>query len=295
MLIALSIVWGGSFFFVEVIIDGLPPLTTVFLRVCLAALALHLFLIATGKRFPWRGPAWKIFAFMGLTNNAIPFSLLVYGQTELASGVAAILNATAPMFTVAIAHLATDDDKLTSLRAAGIAAAIAGVVIMIGGAGLAASSNATLIAYLACIGAPLSYAVAGVYGRKMLRANPVEPINIAAGQLTASTLFMAPLMVLVDQPWTLPTPGMLVVAAVVGLAVLSTSIAYIVYFKLLATAGATNLSLVTILVPVSAILLGVAILGEALFARHLIGFALIGVGLALVDGRLFARLRRATA
>ncbi|MEL6919799.1 MAG: DMT family transporter [Pseudomonadota bacterium] len=295
LLIALSVVWGGSFFFVEVIIVALPPLTVVFLRVFLAAVALHIFLRVTGRAFPWRGPAWQVFAFMGLTNNAIPFSLLVYGQTELASGVAAILNATTPMFTVAIAHVATHDDKLTGLRAAGIGAAILGVAIMIGGAGFAASTNATLLAYMACIGAPLSYAVAVVFGRKMLKANPVDHIAVSAGQLTASSLLMLPMMLIVDAPWTLPMPGVTVLGAIVALAVLSTAVAYIAYFRLLASAGATNLSLVTILVPVSAILLGVTLLGEELLARHLIGFALIGIGLALVDGRLFRRLRRATA
>ncbi|MEM1376001.1 MAG: EamA family transporter [Pseudomonadota bacterium] len=289
LLIGLSIVWGGSFFFVEVIVDALPPLTIVFFRVFLAAIALHMFLLVTGKKFPWKGAAWKVFAFMGLTNNAIPFSLLVYGQTEIASSVAAILNATTPMFTVAIAHLATDDDKLTSLRLAGIGAAIVGVAVMIGGGAFSHSSSATLLAYIACIGAPLSYSFAVVYGRQTLKTTPVETMSVAAGQLTASSIFMLPIMLVFDQPWTLEMPGVPILGAFVGLAVLSTSIAYIAYFKLLETAGATNLSLVTILVPVSAILLGVTILGEQLLARHIAGFALIALGLALVDGRLFRR------
>ncbi|MEL6203047.1 MAG: EamA family transporter [Pseudomonadota bacterium] len=292
LLVSLSVVWGGSFFFVEVVVDELPPFTIVFLRVLLAAIALHLFLLATGKAFPWRGKAWRVFLFMGLTNNAIPFSLLVYGQTELASGVAAILNATTPMFTVAISHFASDDDRLTSLRVAGIVAAIVGVAVMIGTAGIQGSSQAALLAYFACIAAPISYSIAVVFGRQMLKRHSIDPILVATGQLTASSLFMLPLMLWIDQPWTIDTPETITIGAMVGLAVLSTSLAYIGYFKLLATAGATNLSLVTILVPVSAILLGVTILGEELETRHITGFALIALGLALVDGRLFKRKRR---
>lgn len=293
VLVGLAIIWGGSFFFVEVIIKELPPFTTVFFRVLLAAIALHIFLLATGKSFPWRDKTRHVFLFMGLFNNAIPFSLLVYGQTELASGVAAILNATTPMFTVAISHFASDDDRLTPLRVAGICAAIIGVAVMIGNAGLQGSSQTTFLAYVACIGAPVSYSVAGVFGRQLLKRNPVDPLIVATGQLTAASLFMLPMMLWVDQPWTLTAPTMPVLGSMIGLAVLSTALAYIGYFKLLASAGATNLSLVTILVPVSAILLGVTFLGEQLLPRHIIGFALIALGLALVDGRMFWRLRGA--
>ncbi|MEO0542200.1 MAG: DMT family transporter [Pseudomonadota bacterium] len=294
-LLGLSVIWGGSFFFVEVIVKELPPFTVVFFRVLLAAITLHLFLLATGRRFPWRGRAWRVFMFMGFANNAIPFSLLVYGQTELASGVAAILNATTPMFTVAVSHFFSDDDRLTSLRLAGIFAAIFGVAVMIGQASLAGSSQAALLAYIACIGAPISYAIAVVFGRQMLKRNAIDPIVVATGQLTAATLFMLPLMLWIDQPWTLPAPSTVVIGAIFGLAVLSTALAYVGYFTLLATAGATNLSLVTILVPVSTILLGVTILGEELLPRHMTGFALIALGLALVDGRLFKRKRHQTS
>ncbi|MEN0000643.1 MAG: DMT family transporter, partial [Pseudomonadota bacterium] len=207
-------------------------------------------------------------------------------------GVAAILNATTPMFTVALAHFVLADDRLTPMRAAGIGAAIGGVAVMIGGAGFSGTSDATLLAYLACIGAPISYAVAVVFARVMLKKIQIDPIVVAAGQLTASTALMLPIMVWADQPWTLAMPGVPAMVSVVGLATLSTAIAYIGYFKLLASAGATNLSLVTILVPVSAVLLGVTILGETLLARHVAGFALIALGLALVDGRLFRWVNR---
>jgi len=287
MLMILSLVFGGSFFFNGVIVRDLPPLTIVFFRVSLAALALHIYLAAIGQRMPGNAKLWTMFFAVGALNNVLPFSLIVYGQTQIASGVASILNATTPLFTVVVAHTLTADERLTPMRIAGVVAGIAGVAVMMGGASLAGGWGKVL-AYLACLGAALAYAFAAVYGRRF-KGTGIAPTAIATGQVTASAILMLPLMLIVDRPWTLDLPGPDSLLALVALALVSTAFAYLLYFRILSGTGATNLMLVTFLVPVSAILLGIVFLGEALLPRHMIGMALIALGLTLVDGRLFRR------
>ena len=287
MLITLSVVWGGAYFFVGVIVDELPPMTIVFFRVLIAALALHLFFAITGRRMPWTKAALLAFLGLGLLNNVIPFALIVWGQTHAASGVASILNATTPLFTVLVAHLLTNDEKLTPLKTAGVLVGFIGVAIMIGG-GAIVDGMSTSVAQLAFIGAAISYAFAIVFGRRFKKME-IEPYAVATGQLTASTAMMLPIMLIVDQPWTLAMPSGSSIAALIALGIISSAFAYILYFKILSTAGSTNASLVTFLVPISAIFLGIAFLGEIILPRHLIGLALIIAGLMLVDGRLFKR------
>jgi drug/metabolite transporter (DMT)-like permease len=282
-LVILSILWGGSFFFAEVALAALPPFTIVLLRVGLAALALHIFLLATGNRMPFDLRLWGAFLAMGFLNNVVPFSLIVWGQTQIASGLASILNATTPIFTVVVAHFLTSDEKMTGGRLAGVLIGFAGVAVMIGPVALA-GLGANLLAQLACLGATLSYAFAGSFGRRFARMG-VSPVQTAAGQVTASALILLPISMAVDRPWTLAMPGMEAIASIVALALLSTAVAYILFFRLLASAGATNIMLVTFLVPISAILLGTLILGERLEPEHFAGMALIGLGLAAIDGR----------
>ena len=284
MLGALSVLWGGSFFFVGVAVVELPPLTIVALRVGVAALALHLVVLAMGLRMPCGGRAWADFLAMGLLNNVVPFSLIVWGQTHIASGLAAILNATTPLFTVFVAHALTRDERMRAGHLAGAVLGFAGVAVMIGPDALA-GLGADLVAQLAVLGAAMSYAFAGVFGRRFARTG-VAPSLAATGQVTASVLVLAPLALAVETPWELPAPGAEVWGAVVGLALLSTALAYLLYFRILARAGATNLLVVTFLIPVSAIALGAAVLGERLAPLHFAGMALIGLGLALIDGRL---------
>ncbi|MBY0333346.1 MAG: DMT family transporter [Acetobacteraceae bacterium] len=295
MLIALSAVWGGSFFFTGIAVRELPPLTIVVVRVGIAALALWAVLAALGTRMPPTPGLWAAFLGMGLLNNVVPFTLIVWGQTHIASGLAAILNAATPLFTVLVAHLLTPDERLTRGKAIGVVVGLAGVVTMLG-ADLLSGLGTALAAQLACLAAALSYAFAGVFGRRFRRMG-VPPLATAAGEVTASTLMLLPLALLVDRPWTLPMPGWEGWGAMVGIGLLSTALAYVLYFRILAAAGATNLLLVTFLIPVSAILLGALVLGERLEPRHFGGMAIIGLGLACIDGRLprwlFAR-RRAT-
>ncbi|AYO85518.1 DMT family transporter [Methylobacterium brachiatum] len=291
MLLGLSILWGGSFFFTGLALAGLPPLTLVVLRVGLAALILNLILPLTGTRLPGTRDIWAAFLGMGLLNNVLPFSLIVWGQTHIASGLAAILNATTPLFTVIVAHLLTPDERMTGNRLAGVLVGLGGVAVMVGPAAIA-GSGAGFLAQLAVLGAALSYAGAGVFGRRFKRMG-VPPLAVATGQVTASALVLLPAALTIDHPWTLPMPGAPVWGAVFGIATLSTALAYVLYFRILARAGATNLSLVTFLIPVSAILLGALVLGERLEKRHYLGMTLIGGGLAAIDGRLLRRVRAA--
>lgn len=290
MLLALATLWGGSFFFNAVGVRELPSFTLVWLRVSVAAAALILALRALGQPLPRSLRIWAAFFGMALLNNVVPFVLIVWGQHRIASGLASILNATTPLFTVLVAHFVTQDEKLTRLKMAGLVTGFAGVVFMIG-PDILTGLRAGGLAQLACLAAALSYALAGIFGRRFRRWG-VAPLVTAAGQTSASTLILLPLMLLVDRPWTLSAPHASTWGAVAGIGLLSTALAYVLYFRILATAGATNLLLVTFLIPVSAILLGVLVLGENLLVRQIIGMAVIALGLACIDGRLFQALAR---
>lgn len=284
ILAILSLVWGGSFLFNGVAVRELPPLTIVALRVAIAALALQIVLRALSVRIPRERRIWTAFLGMGILNNVIPFSLIVWGQSHIASGLASILNATTPLFTVIVAHYFTTDERLTGQRLMGVVVGFAGVAVMIGSAALTAW-NANVLAQLAVLGAALSYGFSGVYGRRF-KAMGIPPLATAAGQVTASSAILLPVALIVERPWTLSLPSTAAILSVLGLALVSTAFAYLIFFRLLARAGATNVGLVTFLIPVSAILFGVTLLGETLELRHLAGMALIAAGLVLIDGRL---------
>ncbi len=296
----LGLIWGGSFFFIAVAVKELPPLTIVFLRVGLAALALWGVCRVIGVAAPFNRELAAAFLAIGLFNNVIPFSLIVWGQTQIASGLASILNATTPLFTVLVAHFATADERMSGVKLAGIAAGFVGIAVMFSpaiGAGTdigtgipIGGAHESVLAELAILGAALSYGIAAVFGRRFAKMG-VAPMATAAGQLAASSLILAPICLIVDRPWTLPAPSADVMLSVLGLALVCTALAYVMYFRLLARAGATNLSLVTFLVPVSAILLGAIFLGERLAPRHYGGVALIFAGLAVLDGKLLSAWR----
>jgi drug/metabolite transporter (DMT)-like permease len=288
LLIALATVWGGSFFFAAVALETLPPFTIVFARVAIAAVALNILVRALGLRLPLTRADSLRFLAMGALNNAIPFSLTVWGQTQIVSGLAAILNATTPLFTVLLAHFLTRDERLTPARGAGVAVGFVGAVIVIGPAALTGFGNGAW-AEIGVLAAALSYAAAGIYGR---RFRAVPPVVTATGQVTASSLMILPMMLIVDAPWSLPMPDLKAIGALLGIGLLCTAAAYLMFFRILAAAGAINLLLVTFLIPVSALALGIAFLGEALTLRQALGMALIGVGLAAIDGRVVRLVRR---
>ncbi|MCB1507909.1 MAG: DMT family transporter [Hyphomicrobiaceae bacterium] len=294
-LLALSVLWGGSFLFNALALEGFSVLAVVALRVALAALALWGVILFTGAAMPRGWPVWRALALMSLLNNIIPFTLIVYGQTMLASGLAAILNATTPIFTALIAHRLTGDEKLSPRKLAGILLGFFGVVVLLmarqGGALLA---EAAPLGIAAALGAALSYGFAGVHGRSFARMG-VTPLATATGQVTVSALLLLPVAMLVRPEDFTTLPALVPALAVIGLGLLSTAVAYLLFFRILASAGATNISLVTLLVPPSAILLGIVFLGESLPAPAYAGLALIALGLAVLDGRLLRRKSRSSA
>ena len=287
MLIMLSIVWGGTFFFQEIAVKELPVLTIVTIRVFLAAVTLIGVSILFGQSLPRSLHVWRALFFLAMINNVIPFSLIVWGQKEVASGLAAILNATAPMFAVLFAHLSTSDEKITRIKLIGAFIGFLGATILVGLEALE-DIGIALLSQLAILAATAAYAYSGVYGRRF-RELGVSPLSTATGQLLASVLILIPLTLFIDQPWMLSIPSGNTVAALIGLATISTAFAYVLYFRILEAAGATNLLLVTFLIPISALTLGFFILDEELTFKHLIGIVFIGLALIAIDGRLLTK------
>jgi drug/metabolite transporter (DMT)-like permease len=282
LLLTLSLLWGGTFFFQKVALAALPPFTVLLGRVAVAALALWLAARVAGYRLPPPGRDWTPFVIMAVLNNVIPFSLILWGQTRIASGLAAILNAGVPLFTAVLAHFLTHDERLTSRRLAGVLVGMGGVVLTIGPDSLRGLGG-DVLAQLAVLAAGVSYAFAGIFGRRFAGT---PALVTAAGQVTAAALLILPVALVVDRPWTLAPPGAPVWLAILGLAIISTALGYVVYFRILAAAGATNLLLVTLLMPAIALVLGTAALGERLAPRHFAGMAVIAAGLAVIDGRV---------
>ncbi|MFK4498732.1 drug/metabolite transporter (DMT)-like permease [Bradyrhizobium japonicum] len=287
LLAVLSVLWGGSFFFNGAALRELPPLTLVFLRVALGAAILLPLLRMQGIGLPKGMAGWKPFVAIGLLNNVIPFSLIVLGQTFIPSGLASILNATTPLFTVMV-MAAAGEEALQMRRVAGVALGLAGVIILRGW-GIETRPGQGF-GILLCLGGAFSYGFAALAARRLLKDTP--PLGTATFQLMASTVMMAVVAGAVEQPWYLSMPGLTTWLAVLGLAALSTALAYIVFFQILRRSGATNVMLVTLLIPVTAILLGWLVLGEPISAREIVGAIVIGSALLVIDGRAARLLRR---
>lgn len=289
MLITLATVWGGSFLFNAILVAELPVITIVAIRVTVAALALWGFVRVTGRKIPTSPQVWGALLILGVLNNAIPFSLIVQGQTQITSGLASILNATTPLFTILVAGFFLTDERFSVLRVLGVVVGFSGVILMVGPEALSGLGD-DFWAQLCALGAALSYGFASVFGRRF-RELRVDPVMVATGQVTISSLVLWPIALWIDGPQDIMGLSFNAAASMFGLAVLCTSFAYILYFRILERAGATNISLVTFLVPISAIILGVLVLGERIFIKEIMGMTLIGMGLAIIDGRLFQRLR----
>jgi drug/metabolite transporter (DMT)-like permease len=282
MLLALSVLWGSSFLFYKLLDADLPPLTIVLGRVGFAALILTAIGLAGGERMgrslPWRG-----FLILGFFNSAVPFSLFAWGEMHIPSGLASIMNAMTPVFAVVLAHWARPRERLTWARGAGVLCGLLGVVVLVGPDALQGIGSATFAADAGCLLAALSYAVGGLYARRL---RGVSPMQMATGQLIGATLIMLPVAAVFDRFWELPLPGAATCGAMAGIVLLCTVLAYILYFRILAVSGATNVMLVTFLLPVNALLLGFLVLGEQVRWASLVGVALIGAGLAAIDGRV---------
>ena len=289
LLVILSIFWGGSFLFVGIAVEDFQPFTIAFLRVLIASLVLWLTIIITSIKIPKKASIWCSFFIMGTINSAIPFSLIAWGQSHITSGLASILIATTPLITVIGAHFYTADEKITINRFIGILMGFLGVIILLG-PDLLGYIGKNLLGQLAIVLAAILYALASIYGRRYSRQK-IPPLVIATGQVTASAIILFPAIILIDQPWSYSPPSNISWAAIISLGVFSTAIAYLIYFRILATAGATNLMLVNFLVPITAIFLGIMVLGESISLQNILGMFFIGVGLTLIDGRLNKKIK----
>ena len=286
LLMALATVWGGSFFFAEIALREIGPFTIALHRVFWATLALLFVVWWQGMQIPRSINAWLCYLVMGALNNAIPFSLIFWGQVTIDSGLASILNGTTAVFGAVVAGLLLVDEPLTPRKLIGALFGLFGVAVIMG---LDALTNfdARNLAQIAVMGAALSYAFAGVWGRRFLSGYP--PIMNAFGMLVGGTVLMIPVAIF-SEGIPVFSLSMSVWAALFAVAILSTAIAYFLYFKILARAGSANLMLVTLLIPPIAVGLSATFLGEKVGVEAWIGFGFIAIGLAITDGRLMSRI-----
>lgn len=289
MLAVLSLLWGATFFFAKIAVREVPTFTLVLARVSIAAAILAAVIVASGGRFPNSWRSWRDFFVMGLLSNVVPFSLIFYGQVSIGAGLAAVLNAVTPLSGAVIAHYLTDDEKLSLRRVLGVGIGVAGVAVLIGPSSVG-TGTAALIGSAAVLAGGVSYGFSGVWGRRF-RGQPA--LTSACCQLMASSLMMTPLVLAVDRPWMLATPGVPTILAVLGLAAFSTALAYVLYYAILSRAGSSNVLLVTLLIPISAAALGIAFLGESLHTTDILGAVLVGLALLVIDGRLVRMLTKA--
>jgi len=285
-LAALSVLWGLTFLFVSLSLRGFPEFSVVFLRVFLGAVTFWLLVLATRTRMPRDWRTWRAFLVMGLFTNAIPFSLITWEQTQVEGGIASIINATTSFFVVVLAHFLTKDEKLSVRKAAGVLIGLFGAYVLLRpelGGGMSMRG----LGQIAGLAASVCLALGAIYGK---RFRHLSPMQTATGMLTCSSAALFPFALVIDRPWTL-SPDVAAVGAIAGLVLLSTVLAYLLYFGVLRSAGATNLLLVTLLMPVSAHILGAVFLDERLYATSVAGMVFIVFGLGIIDGRMLRRLR----
>lgn len=285
LLLLLSVLWGGAYFFAGVAVKELPPLTLALARVFLAALTLLPLFYYLGYSLPTSFTQWLPFLGMGVLNNVIPFTFIFAGQLHITVGLSSIINAMTPLFTVLV-MASFKQEQLTAYRLIGVVLGVVGVAVLRGFGGPVDAGQTVGIAL--CLAAALSYGFAGLWGRKHLSSIP--PVKTATCQLMCSTLVMALLVAFVDKPWTLTTPSYTTIMAVLALAVFGTALAYIVFFRILTNAGASNVMLVTLLIPVTALILGTVFLDESIQTTDILGALIIGSGLLFIDGRVINRL-----
>jgi len=261
LLLLLSAIWGASFLFIEIALQAMGPLTLVFFRVLIASFTLGIYIFVTRLPIPMRLDFWGAALVMGVLNNAIPFSFIAYGQLSITGGMASIINANTAFFGVIVAAIFLKTERL--------------------------SFDVAQLGQLAVVVATLSYAFASVWGR--LRLQGYSGTSTAFATSVCASVTLAIVMLFAEGvPSFAITPALIIVA--LGLGVIGTAGAYVIYFKILSLAGASNLMLVTIIVPVFAVSLDAVILGQWVSASEVVGFLVIACGLAIMDGRLLTYL-----
>ncbi len=291
LLLFISLCWGGSFFFIEILLDYLPPLTIVTLRIGLAVIVLWGIVFLSNLQRPQGVSQWAALTVLGLLSIALPFSLITWAQTRIDSGIASVLNATAPLFVVLLAGITLSDERFTRGKIAGVFIGVLGVAVLIGPEALTGIGGSAL-GQIAVIGASFSYALAAVFSRRFAQMG-LSPTVVATGQVSMATLMLVPITLTVEGMQSYIFIPVAAWASLLSMALLSTVLANVLYFRLIKTAGATNSAIVGFLMPVVGTSLGIALLGEAFSAVQIIGAGLIGVGLIVMDGR-WVRLVRSS-
>jgi len=276
-LLSLALIWGASFLFMRIASPELGPVFTTELRVSLAAAALLVYALLRGIK-PGIMKHWKVFLILGALNAALPFTLICIAELHISASLAAILNATTPMFT-ALAAWGTTQEKPGWVKSAGLLIGLAGVVVLVGWSPVPLNGK-LLISVFFSLGAALSYGFGGIYAS--YAGKGVEPLTLAIGQQLGASIVLLPLAV-IYAPRHLPSAA--AVYSVIGLSLLCTSVAYLLYFRLIRNVGAVKTVSVTFLVPIFGILWGVLFLQESVYLNTIIGLLIILSSVTLVNRR----------
>ena len=283
LLLFLSLIWGSSFYFIGEGVKSVPPLTLVFYRIFFAGLALYLVFLWLRRRLPKKLDFWIKVAVMALLNNIIPFTLIAWGQQTISGGLASILNSNTAFAAVFLAAIFIPSEKLGIRRIIGTLIGICGVTLVTG-FDVLKEITLTSLSQLAVLLASISYALGSVWGQTQLSV--YEPKDIACGTLLIGSLISVPFVILTNGIPNFAVFDLKFILILFGLSIAGTAVAYIVYFRILELAGAANLMLVTIIVPVFAILIDVILLQKWISLQIFLGFIVISFGLLLIDGRL---------
>jgi drug/metabolite transporter (DMT)-like permease len=285
-LIALqSMLWGSTFFFVAIVRDGMPPITMTAVRLVPACIVLLCVIAWLKQRLPATVSEWVKIVVFSAFNNVVPFILITFAQREVTGGMAAVFNATAPLFTVFLAAIFIAEEKLSWPRVLGILVGIVGVAVLIGIN--PAATTGSIGARLLLIAAACCYAIGNVFARVLLPG--YQPFALATAQMIGSLLLATVLSLLFEQPWTIPSPTPVVWLTIIVMGILGSAFASMCHFTILRRAGATNAMLVTIVLPLTPMLLGSIFLGDTISAREIAGGLIIALALVIIDGRVLTR------
>jgi drug/metabolite transporter (DMT)-like permease len=281
LLLLLGMLWGSSYLFIKVIVAEVPVTTLVTGRLALSAIILWLLLLGTRRQVPRGWSLWKNYAVMGLLNGTVPYVLISWGEQYIPSSLAALLQATMPLFTVLLAAVTASDEGLKASKVAGVVVGFVGVGILML-PDLHQGLQVSILGQLAIVGSSLSYAGAGIFARRYLRSQP--PLASTAGQLTMGALFTFPLSLMLDWPLSL-SPSLPAIASWLALSILGTVVAYVIYYILIERTSATFVSTVTYIIPINGLILGAVVLGEVITPGVLASSALILLGVLLVRAK----------
>jgi drug/metabolite transporter (DMT)-like permease len=283
-LLVLGGLWGSSYLFIKVAVAEIPAFVLVTGRLLLSAAILWVLLLVSGQQVPRSRVQWGAYAVMGLLSGAIPWSLIAWGEQYISSGLAALLQATMPIFTVILAFLATSDEQISPRKMIGVGIGFVGVAVLmlpdLREITVRPESQTHFLGQLAIVASSISYAGGAIFARSRLRTEPA--VTSTTGQLTMGSVFMLPVTLLLSQPIELSVPSLPAVASWLGLTLLGTVFAYLIYYSLIARTTATFVSTVTYIIPVFGLILGALVLAEALTVSLLLSLGLILLGVMLV-------------